>query len=81
MFREYGSGKELGLGVIDVHTDFIEPPELIRDRILYSVKVLKGASKIVVNPDCGLRTRSRDIAFSKLSNMIKGIKLAEEEVL
>ena len=26
----------MGLGVIDVHRDFIEPPELIRDRILIS---------------------------------------------
>jgi len=80
MFREYGAGKELGLGVVDVHTDFIEPPELIRDRILYAVRALKDSSEIVVNPDCGLRTRSRDVAFSKLRNMVKGIGLAEEKL-
>ena len=29
----------LGLGVLDIHTDFIESPELVRDRILYAVDV------------------------------------------
>lgn len=77
-FREYSGDKEIGLGVIDVHSDFVEPPELIRDRILYAVKVMGDPSKVYVNPDCGLRTRRREIAFAKLRNMIKGVKLAEE---
>ena len=79
-FREYGNGKEIGLGVLDVHTDFIEPPELIRDRILYAVKILGDYSKIYINPDCGLRTRQRKIAFEKLKNMIKGVKMAESAI-
>ncbi|MCL4344596.1 MAG: hypothetical protein M1291_06600 [Thaumarchaeota archaeon] len=77
-FKE--SGKEIGLGVLDVHTDFIEPPELVRDRILYAVKVLGDYSKIYVNPDCGLRTRKRKIAFEKLKSMIEGVRLAEQAI-
>lgn len=79
-FREYGNGKEIGLGVLDVHTDFIEPPELIRDRILYAVKILGDYSKIYINPDCGLRTRQRKIAFEKLKSMIEGVKMAESAI-
>ncbi|MGC8662068.1 MAG: hypothetical protein ACP5TZ_06175 [Nitrososphaeria archaeon] len=79
-FKENSSGKEIGLGVLDVHTDFIEPPELVRDRILYAVKVLGDYSKIYVNPDCGLRTRQRNIAFEKLKNMIEGVRLAERAI-
>ncbi len=70
----------VGLGVLDVHTDFIEPPELIRDRILYAVKVLKDPKRIFVAPDCGLRTRTWDIVFSKLKNMVIGKELAEKEL-
>ncbi len=77
VFKEYASDREIGLGVLDVHSDFIEPPELIRDRILYAVKILGDPSKVYVNPDCGLRTRKREIAFAKLNNMVKGVKLAE----
>jgi 5-methyltetrahydropteroyltriglutamate--homocysteine methyltransferase len=79
-FREYGNGKEIGLGVLDVHTDFIELPELIRDRILYAVKILGDYSKIYINPDCGLRTRQRKIAFEKLKSMMEGVKMAESAI-
>jgi len=30
--------------VLDIHTDFIEPPELVRDRILYAVDVFRDPS-------------------------------------
>jgi len=75
LFKEYDVSGTIGLGVLNVHTDYIEPPELVRDRILYSAKVL-GEDKIFVNPDCGLRTRCLDVAFAKLRNMIEGAKLA-----
>ncbi len=76
-FKEHGYNKEIGLGVIDVHIDDIESPELVRDRILYAAKIL-GAESIYVNPDCGLRTRSRDVAVSKLRSMVQGAALARE---
>ncbi|MHA2620976.1 MAG: hypothetical protein V2G42_06710 [bacterium JZ-2024 1] len=75
-FREYGVKAVLGLGVIDVHTDFVEPAPLIRDRILYAVKVLGGPDRIAVTPDCGLRTRTWEIAYEKLCRMVEGAHLA-----
>ena len=70
----------LGLGVLDIHTDFIEPPELVRDRILYAVDVFGDPARIHVCPDCGLRTRSWDVAYEKLRNMVEGTRLAEESL-
>jgi 5-methyltetrahydropteroyltriglutamate--homocysteine methyltransferase len=75
LFKEYG-GPDVGLGVLDVHTDFVEPPELVRDRILYAAALL-GPERIRVNPDCGLRTRTWDVAYAKLVNMVEGTRLAE----
>lgn len=75
LFKEHKVPGAIGLGVLNVHSDFIEPAELVRDRILYAAKVL-GADKIYVNPDCGLRTRTLNVAFSKLKNMAEGAKLA-----
>ncbi len=80
LFREYGDKRIIGLGVLDVHVDRIEEPELVRDRILYAANTLDDPSKIYVNPDCGLRTRSRDLAFKKLTNMVKGTRLAREKI-
>lgn len=79
-FEEYGFSGNYGLGVIDVHSDFVEPPELVRDRILYAAKIVGEASRIWVNPDCGLRTRSWDVSFQKLKNMVLGAELARQSV-
>ncbi|MGF1470938.1 MAG: hypothetical protein ACFB50_04245 [Rubrobacteraceae bacterium] len=76
-FRESPWEGKIGLGVIDIHTDFVEPPELVRDRILYAAAVL-GPERIEVNTDCGLRTRSWEVSYEKLVNMVEGARLAEE---
>jgi 5-methyltetrahydropteroyltriglutamate--homocysteine methyltransferase len=70
----------LGLGVLDIHSDFIESPELVRDRVLYAVKVFGDPQRIHVTPDCGLRTRSWTVAYEKLRNMTAGVKLARKEL-
>ena len=77
-FRDLPYRPALGLGVLDIHTDFIEPPELVRDRILYAVEVFGDPNRIHVTPDCGLRTRSWDVAYSKLANMVAGVRLAKQ---
>jgi len=66
--------------VLDIHTDFIESPELVRDRILHAVDVFGGPDRIHVTPDCGLRTRSWEVAYEKLANMVQGTRLAEHEL-
>jgi 5-methyltetrahydropteroyltriglutamate--homocysteine methyltransferase len=79
-FRDLSYRPALGLGVLDIHTDFIEPPELVRDRILYAVEVFGDPSRIQVSPDCGLRTRSWDVAYRKLQNMVEGTRLAKQSL-
>jgi 5-methyltetrahydropteroyltriglutamate--homocysteine methyltransferase len=80
-FRDLPYEPILGLGVLDIHTDFIEPPELVRDRILHAVEVFGDPARIHVTPDCGLRTRTWDVAFRKLCNMVAGCRLAEEALI
>jgi len=70
----------IGLGVLNVHTDFVEPIELIKDRILYAYEKIKDPHKIFIAPDCGLRTRSWEIAFKKLTNMVEARNLAIKEI-
>jgi 5-methyltetrahydropteroyltriglutamate--homocysteine methyltransferase len=79
-FRDLPYKPALGLGVLDIHTDFIEPPELVRDRILYAVDVFGDPTRIHVTPDCGLRTRSWDVAYAKLVNMVEGVEQAKQSL-
>ncbi|MGC9345195.1 MAG: hypothetical protein ACP5ER_00175 [Candidatus Bathyarchaeales archaeon] len=78
LFEDHGFHGNYGLGVIDVHTDFVEPPELVRDRILHAAKMIDDPSRIHVSTDCGLRTRTWEISFQKLTNMALGAKLARK---
>src|SRR5215216_4190655 len=76
MFRESAWGGKIGLGVIDIHTDFVEPAQLVRDRILHASEIL-SPERIEVNPDCGLRTRTWEVSLEKLKHMVEGTRLAE----
>ena len=93
-FVDAGYAGEFGLGVAHVHDftgnvstgagqhigkNIIESPELVRDRILFATKIVGDPDKIWVNPDCGLRTRTWDIAIAKLERITKGAELAREK--
>jgi 5-methyltetrahydropteroyltriglutamate--homocysteine methyltransferase len=80
LLNEFNDNREIGLGVVDVHVDEIESPKLIRDRIEYASKILGDTERIYVNPDCGLRTRSWDVAYGKLCNIVKGAELARQSL-
>ncbi len=79
VLREYGDTREVGLGVIDVHRDELETPELVAGRIRRAAKILEDPRRIWVNPDCGLRTRSLDVAYAKLEAMTKGAAIARAD--
>ena len=81
LFKKYKIPGAIGLGVTDIHTDFLEPVELVRDRILYAVKVMGDHRLIFPTPDCGLRTRSLDIAYEKLKRTVIGTRLAEAKLV
>ena len=77
---EYGDTREVGLGVVDVHRDAIETPELVASRIAKAVRYLGDPRRIWVNPDCGLRTRSLAVARAKLESVVRGASLARAEI-
>lgn len=79
-FRDLPYRPALGLGVLDIHTDYVEPPELVRDRVLYAVDVFGEPERIHVTPDCGLRTRSLEVSYAKLRNMVEGVRLAKRSL-
>ena len=58
----------------------LESAELVKNRILYANKIIDNPTKIYINPDCGLRTRSRETSFNKIKSLIDGAKLARESI-
>ncbi len=80
LFENKGFEGAYGLGVIDVHTDFIEPAELVKERVLHAANMIGDPDRIYVNPDCGLRTRTWETSLKKLQNMVLGARLARESL-
>ncbi len=78
LIKRHTPDKEVGLGVLNVHVDNIESPQLVRDRILHAADVYGDPQRIYVNPDCGLRTLPLDVAYQKLANMVEGAYLARK---
>ena len=79
--KEYGYNKELGYGVIDVHSTRIEPVEEIASDIKRLIDMdIIPPEKIYVDPDCGLKRLPREIARQKLRNMVEAAKRVRREL-
>ncbi len=79
LFREHGDTRRFGLGVLDVHRDTVETADLVADRIARASRYLGDPGRVRVNPDCGLRTRSWDVIWAKLTRMVEGAALARQQ--
>ncbi|HEX5796757.1 MAG TPA: hypothetical protein VFX86_00015 [Candidatus Saccharimonadales bacterium] len=79
-FKRHAPETAIGLGVSDVHDNEIESPQLIRDRILRAVDIVENPALVYPSPDCGLRTRSWDVAYDKLQAVAIGSGLAREQL-
>ncbi len=78
--KEYGYNKELGYGVIDVHTTQVEKVDEIVSDIDKLMKLgILPPEKIYVDPDCGLKRLPREIAKAKLKNMVEAARIVREQ--
>ncbi len=68
------SGKMLGLGCIDTKKPRVETVAEIA-ALLQRAQRLLPAERLVVHPDCGLRTLTQPVALAKLKNMVAAARL------
>jgi 5-methyltetrahydropteroyltriglutamate--homocysteine methyltransferase len=73
VFAEHGYANEIGPGVYDIHSPRI-PSELeLETKIRELLRVLPP-SKLWVNPDCGLKTRTWEEVTPSLTNMVHAVQ-------
>lgn len=88
VFEEHGLPDDWVLvpGVIDVTVNYIEPPEVIADRIERFVDVVGDPTRVVAGADCGLGTFAGfgavdpEIAWEKLGALADGAALATDRL-
>ncbi|CAK4208824.1 unnamed protein product [Aphanomyces euteiches] len=69
-FKSIGYKKDLGPGVYDIHSPVVPPKQEIVDK-LHSFLALLPAKQLVVNPDCGLKTRRWPETIAALKHMVE----------
>lgn len=75
VIEQIGAGRDVGVGVIDVKSYWIEPPEEIEARIMRCLKYV-APERLSVSPDCGLSQTARWASRQKLANMVEGARRA-----
>ena len=70
---------ELAVGLVDVKNTWIEPAELIAERIRRVLKHIEP-ERVQVTPDCGFSQTARFIACRKLASMVQGVCLVRREL-
>jgi 5-methyltetrahydropteroyltriglutamate--homocysteine methyltransferase len=64
-----GYGREIGLGVYDIHSPRVPPPEEMAELLEEAMEAV-GPARLWVNPDCGLKTRDYPEVTASLRNMV-----------
>ena len=79
LWPEFGVESELGAGVIDVKSFYVEKPEDVAERIEAILEHVP-AEKLYINPDCGFFQLPRWITQLKLNTMVAGTQLVREKL-
>ncbi|MEM2890251.1 MAG: methionine synthase [Candidatus Hadarchaeum sp.] len=79
LFRVHPFTKDLSFGVLDVHSHEVESVETIERRIKRALEVLRP-EQLWIDPDCGLKTRSKEEAVAKLKNMVEAVRRARADI-
>jgi 5-methyltetrahydropteroyltriglutamate--homocysteine methyltransferase len=74
-----GYGREIGLGVYDIHSPRVPSPEEIAELLEEALEPV-GPQRLWVNPDCGLKTRDYPEVLASLRNMVAAARSVRERL-
>jgi 5-methyltetrahydropteroyltriglutamate--homocysteine methyltransferase len=77
--REVPAPMGLAVGLVDVKNTWIEPPELVADRLRQVLRYIEP-ERVHVTPDCGFSQTARHVAVRKLASMVEGVRLVRRDL-
>jgi 5-methyltetrahydropteroyltriglutamate--homocysteine methyltransferase len=75
VIESVGAVKDVGVGVIDVKSYYVETPEDVEERIRACLRHV-APERLSVSPDCGLSQTARWAARAKLASLAEGARRA-----
>jgi 5-methyltetrahydropteroyltriglutamate--homocysteine methyltransferase len=79
LWKEFAPEKELGAGLVDIKSFYVETPADIAERIREALKYVP-AEQLWINPDCGFFQLPRWLSALKLKNMVVGTQIVRKEI-
>jgi 5-methyltetrahydropteroyltriglutamate--homocysteine methyltransferase len=79
LIAEIGEQHDVGVGVIDVKSYYVETPADVEERIRLCLRYIQP-ERLSVSPDCGLSQTARWAAQQKLANMVEGARVVRESL-
>jgi 5-methyltetrahydropteroyltriglutamate--homocysteine methyltransferase len=79
LWGDAGDDRELGAGVVDVKSFYVEKPEDVAERIRMLLKTVEP-EKLYISPDCGFFQLPRWITYLKLQALVAGTKIVRQEM-
>jgi 5-methyltetrahydropteroyltriglutamate--homocysteine methyltransferase len=73
------NNKEVGFGVVDIHSHLIESVDEVKDAIRQALEVFPP-ERLYIDPDCGLKTRTVEEAQAKLRVMMDAVHQVRKEI-
>jgi 5-methyltetrahydropteroyltriglutamate--homocysteine methyltransferase len=70
---------QLAVGLVDVKNTWVEPPELVAERLRQTLRYIEP-ERVHVTPDCGFSQTARFIACRKLASLAQGTRLVRREL-
>jgi len=79
LIKHIPAPKEVALGLVDVKNTWVEPPELIAERLRTALKYIEP-ERVHITPDCGFSQTARAIAIRKMENLAAGVRMVRKEL-
>jgi len=79
LWKEFSVDRELGAGVIDIKSFYVETPDDVAERIRQILEYVP-AEKLYISPDCGFFQLPRWLSYLKLEAMVAGTKIVRSEL-
>jgi 5-methyltetrahydropteroyltriglutamate--homocysteine methyltransferase len=79
LIGQIGERRDVGVGVIDVKSYYVETPSDVEERIRACLNHVVP-ERLSVSPDCGLSQTARWAAQQKLANMVTGARRVRESL-
>jgi len=79
LFEKYPFTKDISFGTVDVHDHKVEDEKVVKDRVKRALQVLRP-DQIWIDPDCGLKTRTKKETIGKLKRIVFAAKYGRERI-